>query len=52
MENPLPNQYFKSIEEIAEHYGCCEIEPIDDEIILDSILPVSKLIAIIMEGIK
>ena len=52
LENPLPNQYFKSIEEIAAHYGCCEIEPIDNEIILDSIFPVGKLIDIVMGEIK
>lgn len=50
--NPLPNQYFKSIDEITEHYGKCEIEPLNGEIVLDSIMAVDKLIDIIMEEIQ
>ena len=52
LENPLPNQYFKSIDEIVEHYSKCEIEPLNDEIVLDSILPIEKLIDIVMGEIK
>lgn len=52
LKNPLPNQYFKSIDEIVEHYGKCEIEPLDDELVLDSILPIEKLIDIVMGEIK
>lgn len=50
LENPLPNQYFKSIDEIIEHYNKCDIKPSDDEIILDSILGVEKLINKVLEN--
>ena len=52
LKKPLPNQYFKSIDEIVKHYGRCEIEPLNDEIVLDSILPIEKLIDIVMGEIK
>lgn len=52
LKNPLPNQYFKSIDEIAEHYGKCEIKPLNGEIILDSIIPVDDLVDKITEEIK
>lgn len=52
LKNPLPNQYFKSIDEIAEHYGKCEIKPLNGEIILDSIIPVDELVDKITEEIK
>ncbi|MGM9935893.1 MAG: AAA family ATPase [Candidatus Ornithomonoglobus sp.] len=52
LKNPLPNQYFKNIDEIVEHYGKCEIEPLNSEIILDSIMPVDGLFNKIMENIK
>lgn len=49
LKNPLPNQYFKSIDEIVEHYGKCEIKPLKSEIVLDSIIPVDDLVDKIME---
>ena len=49
LKNPLPNQYFKSIDEIMEHYGKCEIEPLDREVILDSVNSVDYLVNKIME---
>lgn len=51
LKNPLPNQYFKSIDEIIEHYEKCVIEPMSDEIVLDSVLHIEKLFDIIMEKI-
>lgn len=51
LKNPLPNQYFKSIDEIAEHYGKCEIKPLNGEIVLDSIILVDELFGRIMEEI-
>lgn len=48
LKNPLPNQYFKSLNEITEHYSKCEIEQLNGEIILDSIIPVGDLIDKIM----
>ena len=52
LKNPLPNQYFKSINEIVAHYSKCEIEPLNNEIILDSIIPVDDLFDKIMENIQ
>lgn len=52
LKNPLPNQYFKSIDEIIEHYEKCEIKPSNDEIVLDSIIPVNDLVDKIMENIQ
>ena len=52
LKNPLPNQYFKSIDEIVEHYSKCNISPQNGEIILDSILPVDELIEKIMEEVR
>ena len=49
LENPLPNQYFKSIDEIVEHYSKCEIEPLAGEVILDSANSVDYLLDKIME---
>ena len=46
------NQYFKSINEIVEHYSKCNISPQNGEIILDSILSVDELIEKIMEEIQ
>ncbi|MCC8073359.1 MAG: ATP-binding protein [Clostridiales bacterium] len=51
LKNLLPNQYFKSIDEITKHYGKCEIEPLNDEIILDSVVPVDDLMNRVMENI-
>lgn len=51
LKNPLPNQYFKSIDEITEHYGKCEIVPLNDEIVLDSVVPVDDLMNRVMENI-
>ena len=52
LKNPLPNQYFKSIDEIVEHYGKCEIEPLTGEVILDSVNSVDYLLDKIMETIR
>ena len=52
LKNPLPNQYFKSIDEIVGHYGRCEIEPLGGEIVLDSINSVDYLLDKIMETIR
>lgn len=45
-------QYFKSIDEITEHYSKCHIKPLDDEMVLDSVLSVENLLDKIMEAIK
>lgn len=52
LKAPLPNQYFKSIDELVEHYSKCEIELQNGEIKLDSILPVEKLMKIITDEIS
>lgn len=49
LKNPLPNQYFKSIDEIVEHYGKCVIKPLNGEVILDSALSVEELLDKVME---
>ena len=51
LKHPLPNQYFKSIDEIVEHYRQCEIKPLNGEIILDSIIPVDDLVNKVIENI-
>lgn len=51
LKNPLPNQYFKSIDEIVEHYGKCDIRSLDDEVVLDSVLGVEELLEKILECI-
>ncbi len=50
LKNPLPNQYFKSIDEIVEHYSKCDIKPSDDEVVLDSILEVKELLNKVLEN--
>ncbi len=52
LKNPLPNQYFKSIDEIVEHYGKCEIKPLSDEVVLDSVFAVEELLEKILEYIR
>ena len=52
LKNPLPNQYFKSIDEVVEHYGKCEIMPLDNEVILDSILAVDELLDKIIKKVE
>ena len=52
LKNPLPNQYFKSIDEIVEHYGKCEIDPLHGEFILDSVNSVDYLLDKIVETIR
>lgn len=51
LKEPLPNQYFKSIDEIIEHYRKYEIKPLNSEIILDSVMSVDDLVDIIMGNI-
>lgn len=50
LKNPLPNQYFKSIDEIVEHYNICDIKLSDDEVVLDSVLGVEELINKVLEN--
>lgn len=52
LRDPLPNQLFKNIDEIINYYGRCEIEPLDGEIVLDSVIPVDDLLDIIMKAIQ
>lgn len=52
LKNPLPNQYFKSIDEIVEHYGKCEIVPLDNEVVLDSVLAVDELMDKIIKKVE
>lgn len=52
LKNPLPNQYFKSIDEITEHYSKCEIKTSSDEVVLDSVLGVADLINSILKSIN
>ncbi len=44
LENPLPNQYFKSIEDIKLHYKNMHIELLDNEFYLDSSKNIDELI--------
>ncbi len=52
LKNPLPNQYFKNIDEIIEHYNKCDIRPSDDEVALDSVFEVEELLEKILEYIR
>lgn len=36
LKHPLPNQYFRSLEEIVSHYAKMEIAPLPGEVVLDS----------------
>lgn len=51
LKNPMPNQYFKNINEIITYYDKCEIKPLNGEIVLDSIKSADELIDIITENI-
>lgn len=45
--NPLPNQFFKNLQEAEEHYSQYHTEPFEDEIVLDS----AKELSVIMRSI-
>ena len=40
LKNPLPHQSFKSYEHVIEHYKKADINPFDDEYIIDSANPI------------
>lgn len=42
LENPLPHQSFKSYEHVVEHYGRQDINPFDDEYVIDSAKPIKQ----------
>lgn len=44
LQNPQPNQYFRSVKEIMEHYERLSIAAEPDEIVLDSVLSLQYLI--------
>ena len=48
LDNPSPNQSFKSVKEAEVHYNKLNIEPLENEIVIDSIDDIS----IIMERIN
>lgn len=47
IQNPKPNQFFKTVEEAEKHYSKYNISPFKDEVILDS----SKDVSLIMQEI-
>lgn len=42
--DPLPNQLFKSVKEAEEHYNKLDSEPLENEIIIDSIDDISVIL--------
>ena len=42
LKNPLPHQVFQSFEHVAEHYSKFDINPFDDEYIIDTVNTVEK----------
>ena len=43
LKKPVPNQYFKSIDDIVKHYDKCEIKSEAYEVVLDSVLSINEL---------
>ncbi|MPM71121.1 hypothetical protein SDC9_118084 [bioreactor metagenome] len=50
--NPMPNQYFKNIKEIYDHYNKMNIKLVDNEFYIDSCNKVEIIIQQVMEHIK
>ena len=50
--NPLPNQFFKSVEEAEEHYNKLHKELLNDEILIDSSEDIESIINYIVEIIE
>ncbi len=46
--NPLPNQFFTSVEELTEHYNNEYVKALSDETIIDSTQALSKIINTIL----
>ena len=44
MVNPLPNQLFKSAKEAAEYYSKLNIEPLENEVVIDSVDDISVIL--------
>ena len=42
IQNPLPNQIFKSFEHVKEHYKNADTTPFEDEYVIDTADPVEK----------
>lgn len=42
LENPLPHQSFKSFEHVIEHYKNADVNPFEDEYIIDSVGTLEK----------
>lgn len=42
LKNPLPHQSFQSLEHIMEHYQNADIQPFDDEYVIDSANPLQQ----------
>ncbi|SCY54164.1 AAA family ATPase [Alkaliphilus peptidifermentans] len=51
LDNPTPNQFFRSVTEAVEHYEQLNIEPLENEIILDSAMDISFIMKKIFEEI-
>lgn len=52
LENPLPNQYFKSLEEIKNHYSKMDIALMGNECYIDSIYDAEQLLSEIYSFIE
>jgi len=52
LANPLPNQLFKSVEEAKEYYNRLHIEPLDNEVVIDSIDDISVILERIYAVLK
>ena len=49
IKNPLPNQSFKSFEHVLEHYANADVNPFDNEYIIDSAAVLDKCFDSIMK---
>ena len=52
LANPLPNQLFKSAKEADEYYNKLNIEPLEKEIVIDSIDDISVILERIYDVLK
>ncbi len=43
-ENPTPNQLITDLDELEKHYGTLDIEPLEGELVIDTIIPMSEII--------
>jgi len=52
LSNPLPNQLFKSAKEAEEYYNKLNIEPLENEVVIDSIDDISVILERIYAVLK